>query len=206
MRRLWGRTTSSNVQKTLWALGELGLAYDRIEAGGEHGRLDTDEYGALNPNRRIPTLQDGAFTLWESNVIVRYLAAQYGNGSLWPIDPAERAVADQWMDWQQTTLSPDLRIVFWGLIRTSPEKRDPRAIAASVESLKGLWSRLDRHLRDRPFVAGDHLTMGDIPVGVMCHRYYALDIEHAKLSHLEAWYERLTTRSPYRTSVMTPLA
>lgn len=206
MRRLWGRTTSGNVQKTLWALGELGLAYEHIAAGGEHGRLDTAAYFALNPNRRVPTLQDGDLTLWESNVIVRYLSAKYGAGSLWPVDPGERAIADQWMDWQQTTLSPELRIVFWGLIRTPPEQRDQRAIDAAVEGLKDLWSRLDAHLAGRSFVAGDRLTMGDIPVGVMCHRYYALAIAHPAFANLERWYERLSSRAAFRTSVMTPLA
>src|SRR5262245_34169260 len=120
MLRIWGRTSSSNVQKAMWAVGELALAHERIDAGGDFGRLDTDEYARLNPNRRIPTLEDGRVVLWESNVIVRYLAAQYGAGGLWPTDPAVRGVADQWMDWQQTTLGPEMRTVFWGLVRTPP--------------------------------------------------------------------------------------
>ena len=204
--RIWGRTNSINVQKVMWAIGELQLPHERIDAGGAAGGLDTEEYGALNPNRRIPTLEDGRVVLWESNVIVRYLAARYGAGALWPEDPAVRGIADQWMDWQQTTLAPELRVVFWGLVRTPPERRDEVRIAAAVESLKELWGRLDRHLAGRAFVAGDELTMGDLPVGAMCHRYRALGVDRDRLENLEAWYARLTTRPAYRAHVMLPLS
>jgi glutathione S-transferase len=206
MIRVWGRNTSSNVQKVMWAVGELGLEHERIDVGRAYGGLDTGEYGALNPNRRIPTLEDGDVVLWESNVIVRYLAAKFGDGGLWPRDPAVRGVADQWMDWQQTTLHPDMSTVFWGLVRTPPEKRDQPRIDAAVHALKELWSRLDGHLKDRRFVAGDDLTMGDIPVGTLCYRYHALGIERAPLPHLEAWYERLQSRDAFRTHVMIPLS
>jgi len=206
MLRVWGRTTSSNVQKVMWAIGELRLQHERIDAGREYGGLNTDEYFALNPNRRIPTLRDGDVVVWESNVIVRYLAAKFGAGQLWPLDHGARGVADQWMDWQQTTLLPDMRTVFWGLVRTPPEERDQRKIDAAVEDLKEIWSRLDRHLSGRRFVAGDTLTMGDIPVGVMCYRYHALGIERAALGNLEAWYQRLTSRQAFREHVMIPLA
>jgi glutathione S-transferase len=140
--------------------------------------------------------------LWESNVIVRYLAARYGAGGLWPNDAVTRGVSDQWMDWQQTTLLPDMRIVFWGLVRTPPEQRDEARIAAAAESLKELWGRLDAHLKDRPFVAGDRLTMGDVPIGVLCHRYHRLDLKRAPLPHLQRWYERLQAREPFRQHVM----
>jgi len=206
MIRVWGRNTSSNVQKVMWAVGELGLEHERIDVGRAYGGLDTGEYGALNPNRRIPTLEDGDVVLWESNVIVRYLAAKFRDGGLWPRDPAVRGVADQWMDWQQTTLHPDMSTVFWGLVRTPPEKRDQPRIDAAVHALKELWSRLDGHLKDRRFVAGDDLTMGDIPVGTLCYRYHALGIERAPLPHLEAWYERLQSRDAFRTHVMIPLS
>jgi glutathione S-transferase len=205
MLKVWGRTTSSNVQKVMWTIGELGLDCERIDAGREYGGLDSVAYGTLNPNRRIPTLQDGDVVLWESNVIVRYLASRYGAGRLWPSDHGVRGAADQWMDWQQTTLLPDMRTIFWGLVRPS-EKRDQGPIDAAVAALKEIWSRLDGHLSGRRFVAGDELTMGDIPVGTLCHRYHALGVERAPLRHLEAWYERLTSRPAFRTHVMVPLS
>ncbi len=205
MLKVWGRATSGNVQKVMWTIGELGLPHERIDVGRGFGGLDTPAYGALNPNRRIPTLEDGDAVVWESNVIVRYLAAKFGSGTLWPLDPAARAIADQWMDWQQTTLLPDMRTVFWGLVRASERTHDRAQIDAAGSNLKASWARLDRHLRGRQFVAGDRLTMGDIPVGAACYRYYTLDLDRAPLEHVLAWYERLKSRDAFRQHVMLPL-
>ncbi len=205
MLKIWGRTTSSNVQKVMWAVAELGLAHERIDVGGPFGRLDTPEYLAMNPNRLIPVVDDGGTIVWESNAILRYLAARYGAGGLWPEDPGARSGADRWMDWQLTTVQPGIQPVFWGLIRTAPEKRDMAAIKAGAERLAQAMTILDRHLADRAFVAGEALTMGDIPVGVACWRYQMLDIVRPSLPHLDAWYGRLQAREAYRTHVMLPL-
>ena len=207
MVRVWGRNNSINVQKVMWAVAELGLAHERTDAGGAFGGLDTADYGRLNPNRRIPTVVDDDGTVvWESNVCVRYLAARHGAGGLWPAAPAARAKADMWMDWQQTTVHPEMTPVFWGLIRTPEAERDHALIAAATERLGAAFAVLDAHLADRPFVAGDALTMGDIPVGCACYRYYQLPIARPSLAHLEAWYGRLQERAPFRTHVMIPLS
>ena len=205
MLRVWGRNNSINVQKVMWAVGELGLEHERIDAGGAFGGLDTDAYGRLNPNRRVPTVQDGELVIWESNACVRYLAARYDAGRLWPEDPAQRAGADMWMDWQQTTLLPDMFVVFWGLIRTPEDKRDNAAIEAAAKRLGTTWAMLDERLASRAFVGGEAFTMGDIPVGTGCYRYYGLPIERPRLAHVERWYERLKERAPYREHVMLPI-
>ena len=205
MLKIWGRTSSINVQKAMWTVGELGLAHERIDAGGKFGGLDTPEYGTLNPNRVIPVIDDGGVVVWESNAIVRFLAARYGAGGLWPEDPVRRAEADRWMDWKITSLVPDLTVVFWGLVRTAPEKRDMAAIQASAERLGHTLAILDHHLAHRRFVAGDALTMGDIPVGAACYRYHALPIRRPNLPALEAWYDRLTEREAFHSHVMIPL-
>lgn len=205
MLRIWGRTSSSNVQKVMWAVAELGLAYERIDVGGAFGGLDTPEYLAMNPNRLIPVVNDGGTVIWESNAILRYLAASYGSGGLWPEDPAVRSATDRWMDWQLTTVQPGLQPVFWGLIRTAPDKRDMAAIRAGAERLVQAMTILDRHLADRTFIAGDVLTMGDIPVGVAAWRFFSLDIVRPELPHLAAWYRRLQEREAYRAHVMLPL-
>ncbi len=205
MLRIWGRTNSINVQKVMWAVGELGLAHERIDAGGAFGGLDTEDYGARNPNRRIPTVEDDGVVVWESNACVRYLAARYGAGRLWPEDVRRRAGADMWMDWQQTTLLADMTVVFLGLIRTPEDQRDHAAIKAAAERLGVTWRVLDGHLADRRFVAGDTLTIGDIPVGAACYRYYNLPIERPSLPNLEAWCERLQQRPAFREHVMLPI-
>jgi glutathione S-transferase len=205
MLKIWGRTNSINVQKVMWAVGELDLPHERVDAGGAFGGLDSDAYGALNTNRRIPTIEDDGLVVWESNACVRYLAARYGAGSLWPEDPAVRAAADMWMDWQQTTLLADMTIVFWGLVRTPEAERDYPAIEAAAGRLAGLWRRLDDHLAGRAFVAGERFSMGDIPVGAACYRYCQLAIERPKLAAVETWYGRLQERAPYRAHVMLPV-
>jgi glutathione S-transferase len=206
MLKIWGRTNSINVQKVMWTVGELRLEHERVDVGGEHGGLDTPAYGAINPNRRVPTIEDGSFRLWESNVIVRYLAAKHDPGGLWPAELERRAVAEQWMDWQQTTLLPDMRTIFWGLVRTEPAKRDHAAMDAAVENLKSIWEKLNQHLGGRSFVVDDQFTMGDVPVGAMYHRYRALGVEEGGHENLAAWYERLERRASYRMHVMLPLS
>jgi glutathione S-transferase len=205
MLRIWGRNNSINVQKVMWAVGEVGRPHERIDVGGAFGGLDGAEYRALNANGRIPTIEDDGVVVWESNACVRYLAARYGADGLWPEDPVARAAADMWMDWQQTTLLTDMTTVFWGLVRTPEAERDHAAIEAAAGRLGGLWRRLDNHLTGRRYVAGDHFTMGDIPVGAACYRYYQLAIERPKLAAIEAWYRRLQEREPYRTHVMLPV-
>jgi glutathione S-transferase len=205
MLRVWGRNNSINVQKVMWAIGELGLAPERRDVGGKFGGLDTPEYGRLNPNRRVPTVEDEGVVVWESNACVRYLAARYGAGSLWPEDPGQRAVADMWMDWQASTLLPDMTVVFWGLVRTPEAERDHGAIEAAAKRLGPIWQILDRHLASRAFVAGDALTIGDIPVGAACYRYLGLPIARPSLPHVERWYGRLKERAPYRQHVMLPI-
>jgi glutathione S-transferase len=205
MLKVWGRKNSINVQKVMWTVAELGLAVERIDAGMSHGVVNEEWYSNLNPNRLVPALQDAEFVLWESNVIVRYLAAKYGFGKLIPMDPAARANAEMWMDWQQTTIMPGLGPLFLGLVRTAPEKRDSVAIQAGAERVEAALRLLDNHLAGRSYTIGDHLSVADIPLGCVVYRWYALEIEHPKLPNLRAWYERLAVRHGFLTHVMLPL-
>jgi glutathione S-transferase len=205
MLKIWGRTNSINVQKVMWTVAELGIEHDRLDAGGPFGGLETDSYAALNPNRRIPVVEDGELALWESNAIVRYLAAKYGSGSLWPEDPGLRSLADRWMDWQITTLQPHLHTIFWGLVRTPEPERDTIAIRAAAEAIVPIWQLLDEHLRVRRFVGGPDLTMGDIPLGCAIWRYHNLPIEQPNLPHIDNWRARLEERPVYRRHVMLPV-
>ncbi|MEZ5669606.1 MAG: glutathione S-transferase [Alphaproteobacteria bacterium] len=201
---LWGRASSCNVQKAIWALEELGLCYRRIDAGGDFGGLDDPAYLAMNPHGRIPTLRDGATVVWESEAIVRYLAARYGAGTLWPQDPAARAAADQWMAWTAARLYPDWIALFWRLVRTPPAKRDNALIERLRAATAERMEMLDRHLAHRPFVAGDALTVGDIPAGMTLYRWFAMAIDRPPMPHLEAWYRRLCDRPAYRARICIP--
>jgi len=204
--RIWGRINSINVQKVLWCCGELGIPYERIDVGGPFGGNREPWYLRLNPNGLVPTISDGGFVLWESNTIVRYLAAKHGMGMLCPEDLAHRADADRWMDWQLGSLWANLRPAFIALVRTPPENRDPAQIASSIEKTSGTWAMLDAHLAARDYVTGPAFTMADIPLGVTAYRWFSLNIARPPMPNLEAWYERLCTRSFYRANVMLPLS
>jgi glutathione S-transferase len=203
MLKIWGRTNSGNVQKALWAADELGLKFERIDAGMAYGKVNEDWYLKMNPNARVPVIDDDGFILYESNVIVRYLCAKHGK--FYPQDVKTRAVAEQWMDWQQTTIGPTITPVFWGLVRTPPEKRDMKAVGEAAVQLGRLYQQLDAHLAGRDFVAGREFSMGDIPLGTMTYRFFAMDIERPHVPNLKRWYERLLERPPYREHVVMPL-
>jgi glutathione S-transferase len=203
--KLWGRVNSINVQKVLWTLDELGVRYERVDAGLHFGVVNEPFYRKMNPNGRVPTIEDDGLVLWESNAIVRYLAAKHGAGTLWPGDLPARADADRWMDWTATTFGPAMTPVFWQLVRTPPEKRDAAAVAAGEEQCAKLMEIFDRCLEGRQHVAGA-FTMGDIPVGTFVHRWYALPVKRPALAHVEAYYARLKQRPAYARHVAKPLS
>jgi glutathione S-transferase len=206
MRVLLGRANSSNVMKVIWLLEELGLPYERRDVGGAFGGTDTPEYLAMNPNKVVPTLVEDGFSLWESNVILRYLCAANAPGSpLWPEEVRARANVDRWMDWLQTTLGPPMTPVFWGLVRTAPEKRDWTAINAAAERLRHLYGILDAMLAKQDYIAGPALTLADFPIGVHAHRWMSFDIEKPEHPHLRAWYNRLLARPAYKAHVAVPI-
>ena len=204
MLTVWGRVNSVNVKKVLWALEELGLPYERIDAGMQFGVNRTPEYLAMNPTGLIPTMRDGSFILWESHSIVRYLCARHAMGTLCPSDPAARADAERWMDWAftfQRAIGP----VFWNLIRTAPEKRDAKAVEEGRGKSAELLGILDRILSGRTFLGGERLTMGDIPLGCEVQRWMRLPMERPAFPAVEAWFERLCGRAPFRKAVDLPL-
>ena len=205
MLKIWGRVNSVNVKKALWAIEELGLPYERVDAGMNFGVVNTPEYRRMNPMGQVPTIDDDGFVLWESHAIVRYLAAKHASG-LWPEDRKMRAEADQWMDWSHTTFWPTLRPLFMGLIRTPPGQRDARAMEDSRSRTAQALVLLDAHLRSRQFLAGSDFTTGDIALGCGIWRWMALPIERPDLPHVQRWFATLGERPAYRKIVMQPLS
>ena len=209
MIKIWGRNTSSNVQKAMWAVGELGLEHTRIDVGGAFGKNREPAYLAMNPNGLVPTLEeDDAFLLWESNSICRYLAAKHDkNNILEPKDLKQRGLASQWMDWQLSVLGPAITPAFWGLIRTPPEKRDAAAIKASQDKTVAAMLMLEAQLGKTAYVAGPAFSYGDIPVGVMTYRYRQLVPDRPPTPNVERWFEAIAKRKPFHDHVGSiPLA
>jgi glutathione S-transferase len=201
--KIWGRNTSSNVQKAMWAVGELGLDHERIDIGGPFGKNKEPAYLAMNPNGLVPTLEeDDGFLLWESNSVVRYLAGKYDKtGALEPRDARQRALASQWMDWQLSVAGPAITPAFWGLIRTPEEKRDMAEIKASQEKSVAAMKILDAQLGKTAFVAGPTFSYGDIPVGVICYRYRQLVPQRPATPNLDRWYDAIASRKAFHDHV-----
>lgn len=196
--KIWGRTTSSNVQKVMWGIGEMGIACERIDIGGSFGKNREPAYLAMNPNGLVPTLEeDDGFILWESNSILRYLAAKHQAAVLEPKDLRTRALAHKWMDWQLSVLGPAITPVFWGMVRTPPEKRDQAAIDAGKKKTADAVKMLDDQLGKSTFLAGDAFSYGDIPAGIMVRRYRDLVPERPRFDNVERWYQAIAARPAF---------
>ena len=199
MLKILGRKTSGNTQKVLWCCDELGLAYEREDVGRGFGRNHEPEYLALNPNGRVPTIVDDGFVLWESNVIVRYLCARHGVGTLCPPELQRRIDMERWMDWQQTTLRPRFHALSDALNAAAPPA--DAALKTLKESMDDAWQILDAKLARHPFIAGDHLTMADIPFCYIVNRWYRLPIERREFTNVKAWFGRLCERPAFLRNV-----
>ncbi|QKJ04788.1 glutathione S-transferase [Yersinia mollaretii] len=198
MLTVWGRNNSSNVKKVLWCLEELALGYERIDVGGQYGKLNEPLYRAMNPNGLIPCLQDEDFILWESNTIVRYLAAQYGENPFYLADARQRAEAEKWMDWVTSSVVEPFKAVFIGLVRTPPEQQDKEKIAQGIEQLNRLMAIANSALAQQAYLSGDKFGIGDIPLGCLAYAWFNLSITRPELPHLQRWYQSLTQRAAFQ--------
>lgn len=203
MLTIWGRLNSHNVKKVVWLAEEMGLPYDRRDVGGAFG-MD-EAYRALNPNALIPTIEDDGFVLWESNSILRYVAASHGGEAFYPVAPHARASVERWMDWN-FTWADAIRPIFFQMVRTAPEKRDAALIERSVARAAGLSAILDDVLGRQEWLSGDGFGIGDIPVAAYANTWFQLPVERPSRPNMERWYASLQERAPFRDVVMIPLS
>ncbi|HBM88083.1 MAG: glutathione S-transferase [Parvibaculaceae bacterium] len=204
MIRIWGRASAFNLQKAYWALLETGQPYERLDAGGDFGGLDSPDFLAHNPNGRIPVIDDNRFVLWESQAIVRYLSELYAP-ALVPTNVQDRALAAQWMDWAQTNLLPAALDLFWGGVRTPKEKQDAAFVDQALRQTISALSLLDKELGTHAYLVGDSFSLADIPAGTCLYRFFEMEgIERPDLPNVASWYDRLTARPAYQQAVMVP--
>lgn len=188
----------------MWCIGELGLPYQRHDAGHKYGGTDSDAFYALNPNRTVPVLQDGSnLPLWETGAILRYLANRYGSDSFWPAELLAKTEVDRWAEWSKLNIAQAFTApVFWRVVRTPAEQRDAGAINAAVDyfesKLQIAEARFDKH----EYLAGNTFTLADIQFGHVLYRYYDIDIERNPPPNVQAYYQRLTSRQAFREHVM----
>ena len=204
MLKIWGRQSSSNVQALMWCVGELGLPFDRIDAGFIYGGVDTPEYVAMNPNGTVPTLRDGTNPpLWETGAILRYLASTYAPEAFWPSDPIARADVDKWAEWSKLNIALMFTApVFWRVVRTPPSKRDAIAIGNALGKLDIYLKIADARLSASQHLVGDHLTLADIQFGHCLYRYFDIDFDRPANTSVQRYYEALTQRPAFREHVM----
>jgi glutathione S-transferase len=205
MLTIWGGLKSNNVQKVVWTANELALDYVLVPAGMEHGITGTAAFRALNPNGLVPVIDDDGFVLWESNAIVRYLGAMYGDARFFPTDIRARALIERWMDWANLQFYAAMGPAFRQLVRTEADKRDPHLIAESLAKAEKFAEILDRQLSGRDFVGGDHFSAADICLGVIAHRWLGLPTEKAVLPNLERWYRAVSERDAAKGILVLPL-
>ncbi len=205
---IWGRANSVNVQKVLWCLAELDLPYHRVDAGMQFGKNDQPDYLAMNPNGRVPTLVDGDYVLWESNSVMRYLCMAYGQGSpIYPHAPKARAAVDRWLDWTLSTLQPVDRPVFWGLVRTPPEKRDMTQLQQAADAEAVVWRVADAQVASRRFIEGDQFTIADIAIGAFARRWFGVEgVTKPKLPNLERWFSEIARRPAFVRFIAPPMS
>lgn len=206
MLTVWGRRTSSNVQALMWCIGELGLTYQRHDAGHIYGVTDTPAFLAMNPNGTVPVLRDGdGEALWETGAILRYLVGRYGAAPFWPAEGFARACVDQWAEWSKINITLGFTApIFWKVVRTAPSKQDPVAIGQAVTKLDKLLDIAEVQLARGAYLAGDEFTLADIQFGHVLFRYFDIAITRPGRPALHRYYDALTTRPAFREHVMTP--
>ena len=202
MLEIYGRKNSNQVINVMWAVSEMGLEHIRHNLTGSFGGEDTEAFGKMNPNRLVPVIDDKGFVLWESYAIIRYLTRRYGYDSLWPSDPQQAAIADQWMEWTNSLVMPTFFPIFWQLVRTPKDQRDYDKVAEMANATGQLLQIAEKQLEGKTYITGDSLTFGDIPLGALMFKYYTLDIERPSLPNIEAWYARLQEREAYQEHCM----
>lgn len=208
MLTIWGRENSVNVKKVLWCAAELELAFNVIPAGGEYGKNKDAPFLALNPNGLVPCMQDDEndLILWESNTIVRYMAAKFGPNHWLLADPAVRAASEKWMDWSLSRLTPALQPLFIQLVRMPPAKRDQQLIANALQACEKLFDVAETALEKQPYFSGNKFGVGDIPIGCLAYNWFSLAIERKPRHQLQTWYQAISSRHAFQSRVMLPLS
>lgn len=197
-----GRNTSSNVQKVMWLLAELGHPCRRVDMGGQFGGNKEPDYLVKNPNGVVPTLIDGDAVIWESNTILRYLANRFGATRVYPVEHFRRARVERWMDWQLSTLGPANTLLFQAIVRTPAEQRKPELINDYRNRNAMLFAVLDTALGEVEYLGGDVLTLADIALGPLTYRWFELPVERPAYKNLRRWYDSLCQRPAFQEHVV----
>lgn len=198
MLQILGKSSSINVRKVLWVCAELEIPFEQEEWGDGFKPTGSPEFLSLNPNAMVPVIKDDDFVLWESNSIIRYLAARHGGTHLYPTDPKSRARIDQWIDWQAADLNKSWSYAFMALVRRSAEHQDAKSLADGCRNWSKQMGILNRQLEATgAYVSGSAFSLADIPIGLSVNRWFETPLQHPDLPAVSAYHERLSQRGGY---------
>ncbi|WP_438280926.1 glutathione S-transferase family protein [Pseudomonas alabamensis] len=199
MLHLLGKASSINVRKVLWTCAELQIPFERHDWGSGFRDTTTPDFTALNPNAKVPVINDDGFVLWESNTIIRYLANRASAVHLYPTEAKARARVDQWMDWQATDFNTAWSYAFMSLVRQSAAHQDPNALAWGCREWTRHMAILDRQLdATGAYVSGSTFSLADIPIGLSVNRWFETPLDHPDFPAVGAYYQRLSERPGFR--------
>jgi glutathione S-transferase len=182
--------------RVLWIAKELGLAYEHIptEIGAAGARQP--DYLAINPNGRVPAIDDGGFILWESLAITLYLAKKHSTGHLYPATLEGEAKAWQWSLWSVQEVDRGVNIWSLHAVRLPPEERDAGRLAEAIKVLEPPFKVLNGALGRRGYLLGDAFTVADLNVAAVISR--AIDMDLSATPQLAAWLRRCLERPAAR--------
>lgn len=204
MITIWGRPSAYNFQKVHWFLEELGVEYNHINIGGSLGGLDSEDFLAMNPNGQIPVIEDNGNVIWESNTILRYLAANYGARKFWSDVPIERSIFERWMDWELANLQPSFLLLFWTYYRTPVNQRNRQIIKQHKDRCERYVGILDTCLGKNKYLSNNVFGLGDICVGTCFYRYFNMGLKVSRPTNVNEWYGRLSEREAYKKIIQVP--
>ncbi len=181
----------------------VNLPVERVQIDLRKGEHKKPEYLKLNPNGKVPTLDDDGFILWESRAIMQYLADKTPAGEkVYPKDLRARADVNHWMFWDAVHFSPAFGIVMFekfvkGLLGMGAA--DPKEVERGEKQLAPLMPVLDAHLANRQWLCGDGVTLADFSIATPLNLAERAGI--ALPAHVAAWYQRVAAVPAYKETL-----
>jgi glutathione S-transferase len=182
--KIFGVPISRSISN-IWTALELGVEYENVPIGWDDNSIYSEAYRRINPNSRVPAIQDGDFIMWESLAINWYLVKKH-DGGLAPKTLQEEARALQWTLWAATQLEkPAMQWAFNDFI-LEPEERNAAVAAKALAELRSLMRILEEELADKAYLLGDRFSIADLNVGCALLRpRQQLDL--SEFPNLRAW-------------------
>lgn len=185
----------SRARRPLWVLRELDVPFENVVP--EPGAVKQSAFLAINPNGKVPVLEEDGFVLFESFAQALYLAKKHGAGTLYPADPQGEALAWQWTFWALNELERPLTTCLFERVLKPEADRDPAAAAMAEEQLQAPLGVLDAALSGRTWLLGDTFTVADINVAAVLALSRAAKVAIDARHNVNRWLDAALARPAY---------